>query len=728
MHLCIGGLIACIAVICRCKVLKAMQGLFLSQFGLPSLVPCIHNTLHTLRHLSSFNTHYSNLLSHGALATSPVLIHIRGSRHHSLPSLQAPVNPVTITDMRKYLSSRGVPFQDGYSCLCIASPLKASCGDRSGAADKRSFGLYIDKTTGSFLCMQTQVQGSWEELKEYVALLQRDGNTAILSPQQACENARSLDNRLEKEREAQEGQKIWMASKAFSDLLKEESEYVKAMFSMSKISSATLKKFCVKFYRPTQSLVFPWFSPHTLSLKGIKMVSVREDVGTNNLYTQLTLPRPARYHNLFGLSLIQQSDSQVVLTGHEVDTLAVSQATGIPSLTLPRGPSCLPPVLLPYLEQFSKVTLWLGKDPASWEASRDLSRKLGPSRCWLVRPGEHQPSPRDALASRVSLSGILRNAVPAEPQAVVSFRQLRQDVLGEMKNKDRLAGVRWSRFSQLNRILKGHRKGELTVLTGPTGSGKTTFISECALDLCSQGVGTLWGSFEISNVRLARVMLTQYTRSRLEDELERQPQLCHTWADRFQELPLYFMTFHGEHNIKIVLETMKHAVYLYDISHVVIDNLQFMMGQESLHVDKFALQDHIISAFRQFATSTSCHVTLIIHPRKEEEGSLQMASIFGSAKATQEADNVLILQDWTRVGGTGRRMLQVVKNRYDGEVGAFPLEFNKTTLSFSGPPAKNPQPPPKPQGKVRGESSKAVKKLLLLQTRSSLNRPNQIKV
>ena len=89
---------------------------------------------------------------------------------------------------------------------------------------------------------------------------------------------------------------------------------------------------------------------------------------------------------------------------------------------------------------------------------------------------------------------------------------------------------------------------------------------------------------------------------------------------------------------------------------------------------------------------------------------------------------MLILQDWTRVGGTGRRMLQVVKNRYDGEVGAFPLEFNKTTLSFSGPPAKNPQPPPKPQGKVRGESSKAVKKLLLLQTRSSLNRPNQIKV
>lgn len=35
-----------------------------------------------------------------------------------------------------------------------------------------------------------------------------------------------------------------------------------------------------------------------------------------------------------------------------------------------------------------------------------------------------------------------------------------------------------------------------------------------------------------------------------------------------------------------VLDTMQHAVYLYDISHVIIDNLQFMMGQENLSLDK----------------------------------------------------------------------------------------------------------------------------------------------
>lgn len=48
--------------------------------------------------------------------------------------------------------------------------------------------------------------------------------------------------------------------------------------------------------------------------------------------------------------------------------------------------------------------------------------------------------------------------------------------------------IQWSRYSKLNQIFKGHRRGELTVLTGPTGSGKTTFLSDYSLDLCMQGV------------------------------------------------------------------------------------------------------------------------------------------------------------------------------------------------------------------------------------------------
>lgn len=129
---------------------------------------------------------------------------------------------------------------------------------------------------------------------------------------------------------------------------------------------------------------------------------------------------------------------------------------------------------------------------------------------------------------------------------------------------------------------------------------------------------------------------------------------------------------------------MQHAVYMYDITHVVIDNLQFMMGQEYLSIDKFSAQDYSIGMFRKFATDNGCHVTLVIHPRKQEDDKeLQTASIFGTAKASQEADNVLILQDRKLASGQGKRSLQVAKNRFDGDLGIFPLEFKKASLTFS---------------------------------------------
>lgn len=56
-------------------------------------------------------------------------------------------------------------------------------------------------------------------------------------------------------------------------------------------------------------------------------------------------------------------------------------------------------------------------------------------------------------------------------------------------------------------------------------------------------------------------------------------------------------------------------------------------------------QDFALDKFRKFATEKNVHVTLVIHPRKEDEDNkLTISSIFGSAKATQEADLVVILQ------------------------------------------------------------------------------------
>ncbi|TRY90717.1 hypothetical protein DNTS_028984 [Danionella cerebrum] len=593
-------------------------------------------------------------------------------------------SPLTITDIKQYLHSKHIRFNDGYCCLHSPSFFLPQAPEGSG---KERYELFIDKTTGHFFCKETLVEGRWEDFQDCIQVMRNEGTTSI-SPNVLIGFPASLEEQEEHNLEMKEVQRIWNSSVPFSELMDEEVQLVKTMFQISKITNATLKKFGVRVFKPTKSLVFPWFCVRHSRLRGIKLISASTKDGLQVIYTEATVPKVSSYHNLFGLTLIGWKDSEVVLTGHEVDSMAVTQATGLPSLALPRGASCLPPILLPYLEQFKKVTLWLGGDMRSWETSKLFSRKLGLKRCHLIRPGEHQPCAIDALTQGKNLAKILKASIPAAHKSIVSFKQLREDVYDELANVEQVAGIQWSRFPELNKLLKGHRKGELTVFTGPTGSGKTTFISESSLDLCMQGVNTLWGSFEINNVRLAKIMLTQFAQQRLEDNLDEYDM----WADKFENLPLYFMTFHGQQNIKTVVATMQHAVYMYDISHVVIDNLQFMMGQESVSIDKFAVQDHIIGIFRKFATNSCCHVTLIIHPRKEEDDKeLQTASIFGTAKASQEADNILILQEKKMVTCPGRRSLQVAKNRFDGDVGVFPLEFNKVALTFSAPTKLKPK-------------------------------------
>ena len=58
-------------------------------------------------------------------------------------------------------------------------------------------------------------------------------------------------------------------------------------------------------------------------------------------------------------------------------------------------------------------------------------------------------------------------------------------------------------------------------------------------------------------------------------------------------------------------------------------------------------------------------------------------SIFGGAKATQEADNVMLLQQEEVMANVKRKYIEVVKNRFSGDLGSIPLFFNKGTLTMS---------------------------------------------
>ncbi|XP_046549115.1 twinkle mtDNA helicase-like [Haliotis rubra] len=578
---------------------------------------------------------------------------------------------VTTSEIQKFLAERDMKFEQGFTCFITTCPRltkkKVTC-----AADK----LYVNMTTGHFLCGSCWKLGGWHELKDNISL------TANLKKRKTYECFKDIDSVQHLKKDLSRVMETWSETTPIKGLTEDQVEQLRGDLDCQRITQSTFEKFGVQYNPAARCLVFPYHNLHGEVLGFKKIICKHAETDGAKTLREVSVPRTGPL-GLFGWNTIGADTKEVVMTTSELNAMAVYQETKVPAVSLPRGIHIFPNSLLqvlPSLERFKKILLWFGDDIRAWEGAKQFANKLNNKRCYIIRPTAEDPSPFRALNQELRLKSILSKAKPLSHKSIVSFPQLRQEVFSELAHVEQVAGVKWRRYPALNRLLKGHRRGELTVFTGPTGSGKTTFMSDYSLDLCMQGVNTLWGSFEINNVRLGKMMLTQFAMKNLSKNLHEFDQ----WANRFEELPMFFMTFHGQESIKRVIETMSHAVYVHDITHIIVDNLQFMMGVNGDMTDRFTRQDMIISAFRRFATTMNCHVSLVIHPRKEKEtDELTTASIFGSAKASQEADNVLLLQDKRLSSLRGRKYVQVTKNRFDGELGIMLLKFDKESLSFA---------------------------------------------
>lgn len=563
---------------------------------------------------------------------------------------------IALMDMKKTLKSCNISFYEGHTCLLSDCPL---CDNKSK--------LYINKTTGLFICENCQHTGSWSILEKFI--IQKRTSRAIKALLEVRKS-------IHKEEDCScQWNDVKNSSENVADIPVDEYERLRKTFSFPNIPQETMSNLNCTYNGKSHVWYFPLVAFNT-RIVGYRSLSLKND------HCKTEPPQGTSGVIIHTQRSTKSEDSAVIVPTINDFLALVAEKSAPIIICLPYDLQNLPQEILPSLEKYDKLVLWFGNNATSWDVSRNFAKKLNEKRCFIVRPINQQTSPKEALKKKLNLKEIIQKAQPIWHKSITTFSTIRQDVLSDLQNIDKVQGVKWKRYPTLNRILQGHRKGEFTILTGPTGCGKTTFISEYSLDLALQGVNTLWGSFEIRNARLARTMLQQMVGVPLDENLQN----FNTFADNFEKLPIYFMTFHGQQNIKVVMEAIEHATYVHDIAHVIIDNVQFMMGMsdESKHMDRFWRQDKIISTFRTFATKHNCHVTLVIHPRKERnDEELSVSSIFGSAKASQEADNVLIIQDKRLTSLRGKKYLQIAKNRYSGDLGIMLLEFDKSSLSYS---------------------------------------------
>lgn len=626
--------------------------------------------------LSRLGMTRGSIQSSAILSYKPVVSYLSQMRQFSKEAA-TPAYPggIDLKSIKRYLSKKGVKYEESHPCLCVMVPRYTFGRDFSTQWAKLEENLcrvFINKVTGSFVCPELALTGSWLELEMLLTAWTHNRNCKKGAPLQSYPEISSVHLKL-----PDKLSKLWdngiaierLSVLQFKELLNNFKQ-IKRDFNIEHFS-----KFGVRVNKDLTEMYFP-----VKYITG-EMIGIRRLMVEDSCLVEDSLPTGSGssvlpfVHNLD--TAWASKTSHCVLVGSVLDSVVLSARTNRTVICLAEWTN-LPPDLLAYMDQFSSVTIWLGSGVQGVETAKSHAKKIGERMCTVVT--SEWPSALQAVRKKMDVSEILNSARSTHHEYITTFDSLRHDVFLEFLNTTEMEGVKWTRFDHLNTTLRGFRRGEMTVFTGRTGSGKTTFMSEYSLDLCKQGVSTLWGSFEVKNVRLVKMMLRQFGLVNLEEHLDEFDKI----AEKFSKLPIYFTTFHGTQEVDDVLDAMSHAVYVHDIAHVIIDNIQFMIGSTGGAFDRFTRQDQCIEKFRKFATLHNVHVTLVIHPRKDAEERLTVHSIFGGGKATQEADNVLLLQEEEVEGSfMKRKSLEVVKNRYAGDLGVMPLFFTKQVLCFS---------------------------------------------
>ncbi|PIO62446.1 hypothetical protein TELCIR_15990, partial [Teladorsagia circumcincta] len=303
-----------------------------------------------------------------------------------------------------------------------------------------------------------------------------------------------------------------MAGIEQSDMLR-----LRIMLGIERISMESLARYNVRGHMDgydQPAIMYPRYRGPASRIRIPVGLKVIRKIGDRMEKENYPLPDEAlskpRFSGIFGYHMTTASDRAVVLTTNERDALAVYEATdGALAFSLTHGER-IDPTVFPYLEEFEQIFLWFPS--RHLEYAKEWGYALNGSRCYLIRNIERPIElVRNGKHKEVKLI-LSREAVRLREKGFRSMTDIREEVKADLINSStrQLGFAQWKRFSPLNKYLLGLRPGELTVITGGTGFGKTTFLCEYALDLFTQGVRTLFCSFEMPEEKILKWMLVQY--------------------------------------------------------------------------------------------------------------------------------------------------------------------------------------------------------------------------
>lgn len=447
------------------------------------------------------------------------------------------------------------------------------------------------------------------------------------------------------------------------------------------ISLETAKKYGVKSTKNSKGEIVEHVYPYYCGSEKVGTKTRKPD-------KNFTWQGDSKTAGLFGQQIFQSGGKYITLVEGEVDAMSAYELMGSqwPAVSIRNGAQSAERDVkenLEFLESFDNIIINFDNDKVGEEAARKVAKLLRPGKAKIMSLPVDYKDANDMLRTSQHKAYVQHwwNAKLYTPSGVLNVSESLDGYL----NRGYKTSIPFP-WQGLNEKLEGLRAGELVLLTGGTGLGKSSVTRELEHWLIKEtkdNVGvmaleenwqrTIDGILSIeANARLHLDSVRQYFDIEdlkvLHSQMFNGPNKDRVWV--YGHL--------GMNDLESVFSKLRYMIIGCDCKWIVLDHLHMMVLLSDDPDERKAI-DMIMHRLRTLVEETGCGMILVCHLRRVEgnkghENGIETAlnHLRGSQSIAQLSDSVISLErnqqsDDPRVASTTR--VRILKSRYTGDVG-----------------------------------------------------------
>ena len=411
---------------------------------------------------------------------------------------------------------------------------------------------------------------------------------------------------------------------------------------------------------------------------------------------------------LFGMNHCNGFD-RLIITEGQIDSLSVATAGYENAVSVPTGATGFKWLAdcWTWIIQFKEVIVFGDCEHGKITLIDSLSARLPKEvivKCVRVKDYLGEKDANDIL-QKYGVRAIENCIDNAEIPKLENVKQLADVQAVDINKMDKIeTGIR-----DLDRVIRGIAMGQLIILTGKRGDGKSTFMSQLIAEALHQKRNVFVYSGELADFHFKRWLDFQLAgdnhvigeQNKYGDMDWRIPEdVISSINDWYRDRAFIYDNSYiddGRTDFESLPDTIERAIVQYSIQLVCIDNLMTAMERVSEQSNLYLAQSNFVGRLKNIAMKYGVAVILVAHPKKAnpESGQDDNDLVAGSSDITNKADIVLKYSRCNPNDYQCDSLIKVTKNRLLGVLrtsndNAIRVNYSAKTKRITGADLEDP--------------------------------------